>query len=157
MSHSVHLKKVMNPKDLKETAEKVSELIKKYYPKADYIAVCGSSGNLIAGAVSIISRIPILLVRKENEKCHSYYTVEFQSNKKKTPKYVIIDDFISSGETINYIIKTIKSGIDHSEVNYPKFKLLGVVLYNDWSVQEFLSEEGDGKVCNIAYVKTGID
>ena len=161
MSHSIHLKKVMNPKELKETAQKVSELIKKYYPKAEYIAVCGSSGSLIAGAVSIISGIPILLVRKTNESCHSYYSVEFQGNKKKNPKYVIIDDFISSGDTIDYIIRTVKSGIikhlDRAEPNYPKFKLLGLVLYQDWSGQEFLSEKRDGEIYNIAYVRNGID
>lgn len=167
MSHSFHLQKTLNPKELKETAYKVCELIKKYYPETNYIAVSGNSGTIMAGMVSVISEIPIILVRKNGEDCNSTFIVEFETPKIENPKYIIIDDLISSGHTINYITKQIdnpqKSKYSHDKDDDIKFEFLGVILYHDWWGKEFyeIQEESPfkrgGLSFKVACVEKGIN
>jgi hypothetical protein len=70
------------------------------------IAYTGSSGAAIAFPLAIAYELPIIYVRKPNEQSHGSevecnYTEELEN-------YVIVDDFIATGKTVERVIKCIK-------------------------------------------------
>lgn len=76
----------------------------------DAIAVTGNSGAIFGGALSIILKANIILVRKPRESSHTEAKVEGAFGRfRERVKYVIVDDFVSTGLTITYIIDSIKN------------------------------------------------
>ena len=76
--------------------------------KFDAIAFCGSSGCAIAFNLATMHEIPLIYVRKESEKSHSYSKVECNDRHLEVKKYLIVDDFVDRGTTVEYIVDTIK-------------------------------------------------
>ena len=94
--------------------------------KFDVIAFTGSSGACIAFTLAYETEIPLLYVRKPGEKSHGS---RIESNAGKTvKKYLIVDDFIDSGDTIRNIVKRIDRACSMREVNAPK--PVGVFLFD---------------------------
>jgi len=118
----------LSPKELKVTVNKLSKKIKLIHSKykLSHIVCTGISGQAVSWPLSVKTGIPICVVRKAKEESHGS-TVEGVGILKN---FVIIDDFIASGDTIKRITKQLLSK------NYPKTKktpLLnckGVILYN---------------------------
>lgn len=81
----------------------------------DSIAFRGMSGALIGPPVALRMNKDMIMVRKESDDTHSPFPVEGRSN---INKYVILDDFASSGNTVRQIRKAIKTF-------QPKAKCLG--------------------------------
>ncbi len=76
----------------------------------DVIAIRGNSGAIVGGAVAAELEKSLLLVRKPTENSHGS-PVE-TSLRLDTYRYVVVDDFVSSGETIYQIHFTaMKSGL----------------------------------------------
>jgi len=88
----------------------------------DTIAFRGMSGALVAPIVARDLKKEIILVRKEKGDNHSGYTVEGHIGAKK---YVILDDFISSGATVREIIKEVQAAT-------PTAELVGGAFYTNW-------------------------
>lgn len=65
------------------------------------IAYRGQSGAITASIIAHKLRKPLILIRKEGDKGHSYYTFEGPITIKN---YLIVDDFMSSGETFDAIV-----------------------------------------------------
>jgi adenine/guanine phosphoribosyltransferase-like PRPP-binding protein len=76
----------------------------------------------IAPIISYITGIPLLIVHKENDSSHSEYKVRGLAT---SSNYIIIDDFIESGKTINHIVTTVKDWAD------VQMECVGVLLYAD--------------------------
>lgn len=79
----------------------------------DSIAVRGTSGLLVGPAVADRLNKRLVVVRKGAEGHHSDRTVETPNRdgdayRETVSRYVIIDDFISEGETVRAIIKEVK-------------------------------------------------
>lgn len=72
----------------------------------DQIVCTGISGQSIAWPVGYVTGIPVAVVRRRGERGHHGYKVE---NFKRTKRYIIIDDFICSGDTIKHMVSTISS------------------------------------------------
>ena len=87
-------------------AKKIQALQKKL--GFDALAFTGTSGAAIAYPVSVITGIPLICVRKTTRGSHCNMVVEGPSDK-DIKKYLIVDDFIQSGNTIRKIIKKIKN------------------------------------------------
>ena len=90
----------IDPKDLKRITKRVSKkmLALKKKLKFDAIVFRGNSGAAIAFPVSVATGIPVVLVRKEGSHGSK---VEGSCS---VSKYLILDDFISSGETMKKIL-----------------------------------------------------
>jgi adenine/guanine phosphoribosyltransferase-like PRPP-binding protein len=101
-----------------EQAAKALRLFRKKNP-FDAIAFRGNSGAAIAYPLSFKLQIPLICVRKGPS--HSPFKVEGCSNAKT---YVIVDDFIESGNTI----KRIRKAINTDYRSEPK--LVGILLYD---------------------------
>ena len=89
----------------------------------DSIAFRGMSGALIAPIIADTMRKTMILIRKPrtDEQYHSSYGIEGDCG---TRRYVIVDDQISSGDTL----RAIRAGIQEFA---PEAKCVGVVLYYD--------------------------
>jgi len=118
MSHSCHHEISTDPLQLKKVIDKVTRKIKALHKvkRIDAIAFSGFSGACVAYPVSVATNIPTLNIRKEE--VHHGYTREGPSG--YVNNVVIIDDFIQSGKTMNYIF-TFLHAISCS----------GIILYNE--------------------------
>lgn len=75
----------------------------------DAIAFSGMSGALIAPTLADLLGKELILVRKPSDNSHSYDTVQgFRDG----VSYIVVDDFISTGKTVKYIIDTIANNGD---------------------------------------------
>jgi orotate phosphoribosyltransferase len=90
------------------------ELKEKY--KFEAIAFCGSSGCAVGFILGYMNNIPMIYVRKDNENSHGA-RIECNADL-LLKKFLIVDDFVLSGNTVRYIAETL---IKHSRENggYP--------------------------------------
>jgi len=128
---SSHISRFIHPASLEtltKNAVKVmrSKGFKKLYPEFDTIAFSGYSGALIAPMLALATGKEMVLVRKQGEVRASSYDVEGYRDVKK---YIIVDDFVCSGDTARRIHKGIQTFA-------PDAKCLGVL-----SVQELVGTE----------------
>lgn len=141
-----------DPDKLSATVSFINKVISGKFTKSKYIAVCGISGLIVAGAISIRSKRKIIAIRKENEDAHSSRCVEFNEIGLKpgdTIHYVIIDDLISSGKTVEYIYNSIK-------LCQTPFKFIcdGIILYNSYREQNYIFKTDKNEVKVIGLLNT---
>lgn len=143
-----HIHLLMNPRSLAEAIQRSVEAVElaKCNGRVDAIAVRGISGAAVGFAVAARVGLPVILVRKDGDDSHSGAgIVESQGHilvgDDAILRYVIIDDFIESGDTI---IKTVRAIVEyaamHSATCYDT-ECVGVILYSDW----VLSTNMDGE------------
>jgi len=111
-------------KRLKKVVKKLAQIRKE--TNFDAIAFQGSSGAAVAYVAGIALQVPVIYVRKPKETCHGS-NVESNANK-QIKSYVIVDDFICSGETIKRIIDKINLYSENQGSKPPT--LVGIVLYD---------------------------
>lgn len=136
---STYLAPVFDGNRFKATVEKTIDRV--VFLKAQYdfdtIAFCGMSGAAMAFLISHQLNIPIVCVRKDTDDCHysdgvftvdggtsSYIRRKLEGNF-LIKRYLILDDFISSGRTVNFIINSIEKEI-------PEAKCVGMVMYGGY-------------------------
>jgi adenine/guanine phosphoribosyltransferase-like PRPP-binding protein len=100
-----YLQNVLSPYRMWKTAKDAAAIVNLL--GVDAIACRGNSGTLIAGPVSMISGVPILLVRKQGESNHSGLAVEGIEGP-DLKHYVIVDDFIATGRTFEEIVRVLR-------------------------------------------------
>lgn len=146
-------KKVVKKKPLKKLAKKIQHKIETDYlgkiyggeflklvPKAvkrlrayrkknpfDAIAFTGSSGAGLAFPLSYFLKVPLIHVRKK-DKNHYGEAIEGTISSKR---YLIVDDFIESGNSIRRIIKSINSNYEHQAIP------VGIFLYDSYTRMDF--------------------
>lgn len=130
MISSTYLSCILTPNTLERIVEDTYEVLKRHKNEFDAIAFRGMSGAMVAPQVAVKLKKSLLMVRK-GEDCHSYSAVEGEFDIKS---YVIVDDLVDTGKTIQTIINSIKSAITgpgriKSEGKGPN--CIGMVFYND--------------------------
>lgn len=118
----------MHPSDLAAKIKKAVEYfgVLKSKMKIDAIAYTGSSGAAIAFPLAIAHEIPIIYVRKEGERSHGTeiecnYTEEIET-------YIVVDDFIATGNTIRRVMSKIKDRAKRFSWDGPE--CLGVLVFD---------------------------
>lgn len=102
----------------------VDRVLKKlqYFPEDVGIVCTGLSGILVGVPVAEQSDREFAIVRKPNESCNSSYKIEGYT----FTNYVIVDDFISGGETIRRVLEVMND-------TRPESNCLGILLYDGLS------------------------
>ena len=113
-SHTCH---VLNHKIRNKIIIKAVCDLRKIKNEFDSIACCGVSGLLVVAQIAELLNKNILIIRK-NEKRYS----EFRTEGIAPLRYVVIDDLICSGTTVNHITRIIKE-------EYPRAKSIGIYCY----------------------------
>lgn len=142
---SSYLAPVFTPSGLRKCVRNLVKLLKPHVDKFDTIVFRGTSGALVGPAVALALDKPMLFIRKPSSDSH--YSGICEGNV-VTENYVIIDDFISSGNTLRAIkgaIADYRNGHNSIESNshLPPAKCYGVACYLD---QGWCSEETIGNV-----------
>lgn len=132
-----------------EMAEKVRRLMSDL-PKlmveldCDFVAVSGTSGTFIAGALVAACGLPVLMIRKPGENSHGDL-IEGNSEHKYR-RGIILDDFVSSGATVRRMIETLGSVYPETHVS-----LVAVVEHASTNLPGSLGPNACGKttVCGL--------
>jgi adenine/guanine phosphoribosyltransferase-like PRPP-binding protein len=99
----------------------------------DFMVGTGISGAIVLAPVSIELNIPYGIIRKKIDRktlvrhggTHSNTNIETCIKTEKINQYVIIDDTIDSGDTVNRIVELMDGEYEHS-------KCIGIILYQQW-------------------------
>ena len=118
---SGYLNVALDGKTCRKAAREVIATIRAHKVKFKYVAVRGMSGALVGGVVAAALGKLMIIVRK-GESSHGNQ-LEIGGYESVEDGYIIIDDFISTGETVIKIISTIGKG-------YPDLKCTGIFCYS---------------------------
>lgn len=120
MAHADYLDNLFIPSMLRMVSTELSNTIKLDQAdgmKIDGIAVRGVSGIAIAGIVSANTDIPLVIVRKPDEKRHSSNDVEFPDcYYDHSYNYIIVDELISTGKTVTAIKNAIAESVSNRNI-----------------------------------------
>lgn len=122
----------MNPKKLRTIVNRASKKLKLLQKKLkfDTIVIRGNSGSCVGYPVSVKTGIPIVIVRKDSSHGDP---IEGECN---MTNYIILDDFIFMGGTVNIIHKKIAAYAKDRQ--YGDVKCVGIALYaNDSGKRKF--------------------
>jgi orotate phosphoribosyltransferase len=115
------------PKIVDETVKAVRKLKKKH--KFTALAASGNSGIPLLGAVCARLKMPMLVVRKtkDTQNDSSLVNGEMESG----GKYLIIDDLISTGATVERIVRNIQSESDTLALKEPMVPAAVLLWYSN--------------------------
>jgi hypothetical protein len=105
----------------------------------DSFAFSGLSGALFAPVLAFVMNKTVTAVRKKDESCHSYCRVE--GNLSHKLRYVIVDDCVASGYTVEGIYQRIREAV-------PSARCYGLYLYyyEEWCPNYFDDIPGMSKL-----------
>jgi len=119
-----YLSSVYEPEEFQKTVKNSLKRIRQFMRtkdgQFDAIAFTGTSGAAMAYIIAHKLNVGLICIRKDKSS-HYKGKVEGVRNAKK---YIIIDDFIDSGNTIGSILDSVK-------VFSPKAKCSGIFLYDE--------------------------
>jgi len=117
--HSPYMKKSIRTKELKSCIRLAIRALKHW--KFDTIAFRGISGALLSAPIALALNKNMIIVRKPSDSSHSvtqyHHKVEGNANARS---YIIVDDFVSSGTTMETIQEEVKKFA-------PKAKFIGLL------------------------------
>ncbi len=111
--NSAYLMDVVNPENAPKVLNTLIKYIKSSKVQFDTIICRGTSGLLAAPYVAMKMKKHLIIVRKSDGNHASVATEGYRNPQ----RYIIIDDFIATGNTVRIIIKTIEENFRN---NNPK-------------------------------------
>ena len=142
----------------------VADMLCKEFPSPEsaiYIVVRGTSGCILAGAVSYIlkrrHREVYIIVSRKSQQTHGYNMDGIGRYDSEKDILVVLDDFISSGDTIKRIVKDIQDSLSSPYhlnalcVSTPLGE--GMHYYNAYQINEIIGMF-DVVICN-KYINRG--
>ena len=122
-----YLNKVYRVNQFTKTVERAAKVLRKFRRKVPFeaIAFTGTSGAALAYPLSYLLGIPLICVRKSTRDNHFGYKIEGVMT---ADTYIIVDDFIESGSTIEKVRKSVDSEYWKSHGEEPK--CVGIYLYH---------------------------
>ena len=125
-------------KKAKFAAHAISELMAR--TNADSVVVYGNSGVSCGFAALMYHNFNLVLLRKDNDNSHGSPIEGPEGHEVR--RYLILDDFISSGETVRRVRRKV------TELSFQRIagtdlpECVGIVLYGSWSMEEFVFKDG---------------
>lgn len=154
--NSSYLNIVFNPETL---ASAVRGLIKRIHASGlevnrDFQAIVfrGMSGALVAPIVAYELSCPVVVCRKEGDSTHAKGELgvsdgDYLEGWRGFTSFIVVDDFMASGKTMNAIFKTVKK--ETRKVHDETVSCKGIFLYRDaaqYSGRKFFHSDGFGVV-----------
>ena len=132
---TTYMGQVYNPVEFEETVNKsiaTADKLKEQFG-FDTIAFSGMSGAAMAYILAHWMDMPLLCVRRKEDGSHrrSLLPNQLLEGNFGVRKYLIVDDFIDTGSTVNYIIESIAREIPTAKcVSMLMYAGSGTVPYN---------------------------
>lgn len=113
---------------LRDKAHEVAAILPEMMNRlgADAVAVTGKSGLSLAFATLMLIDFPLIVVRKRGENSHGN-PIEGDPSV-DVRKYIILDDFVSSGDTVKTMVGSIDEMVG-SAINAKPLRCVGVLQY----------------------------
>jgi orotate phosphoribosyltransferase len=92
--------------DLREVVQHTVRDLMPHLSKFDSIAATGTSGLVVAAPVSVLTGIPLVVVRKKHDQSHSGRILENPAEMGK--RVLFLDDFISTGRTRAWVTYNVR-------------------------------------------------
>lgn len=127
-----HTSRVLNHKSRNKIVVQAVCDLRKIENTFDSIIVTGISGLLVGPDVASILNKHLVVIRKSTEECYSPFIIEGVI----PHNYIILDDLICSGKTVNGILKTMKD-------ECPRSRCSGVYSY----LKEHCAYRSNPKLC----------
>lgn len=124
---------IVNKDERSRVLNKCRRILKEF-DNFDTIAFSGNSGSLMSFPLAHRLNKEIIVVRKPREVEFAHSCVTIEGVVPFNRKIVVVDDFVSTGKTIRFIVNTIKEE-DKKRNNVATCEFVGILLYN----QEFSS------------------
>jgi len=120
----------LNPDTIEDTSNHISDQLLKLKERLafDSIVIRGMSGASIGFPVTMKTKIPLVVSRKHTENSHG---AMLESDGVHVNRYIILDDFIDSGDTIRSIIESFNRRCNF--IREGNISCVGIVLYQDSS------------------------
>jgi adenine/guanine phosphoribosyltransferase-like PRPP-binding protein len=117
-----YLNKVYRVSQFTKTVERAVKVLRKFRRKHPFeaIAFTGTSGAALAYPLSYLLGVPLICVRKSTRDNHFGYKLEGCMT---ADNYIIVDDFIESGKTIERVKKSVEKEVIDT-------KCVGIYLYH---------------------------
>jgi adenine/guanine phosphoribosyltransferase-like PRPP-binding protein len=133
---SDYLGKLYNPVQLRTIVERTIEVIKDLQAsrQIDTIVCTGLSGQGVGFPTSMLTGIPLLVMRKPGDNTHAYGQIE---GNVEFGTYIIVDDGISSGATVDRLVEKVS-------VFNPRAVCVGIVLWDSYQDRQWYHPEGKG-------------
>lgn len=116
--HTNYLKSVLDLATFRKNITAAKKKLKDL--DFDAFAVSGNSGTLMGGALSVILKKKLILVRKSSDNSHSSYTIEGDDT---ITNFIFLDDQIATGATKERVVTAVRDWL-------PNVKFYGSYLYN---------------------------
>ena len=128
---SGHMYDLIDPQRLKRRIDLAKKVLRTV--EFDTLAFRGMSGAFLGPTLALRLNKSMILVRKEDDDSHSFHKVE---GNKLASRYVIVDDFVCSGDTQKAIIDAVaKFAPDASFVG-----LLEVSYITDMQIEQTIGQ-----------------
>lgn len=143
---TVYLRTIFYPDIFPRTIEKT--LAAAWSLKEEYgydtIAFCGMSGAAMAFILAYELEVQLLCVRKasDNSHFHDMNRGRVLEGNVDTKKYLLVDDFISSGDTVNYIMDSIRNDGSSAEC-------VAMLMYASTSSNTTYQRGGEGRAWKV--------
>ncbi len=114
--------------ELRATAQRIAKRIPELLHSlgADAVVVTGKSGMSVAFAAMMFADLPLVVVRKRGENSHGSMIDGVEGLVVR--KYIILDDFVSSGDTVRTIVRDMEQYANACGVEAPQ--PVGVACYD---------------------------
>ena len=96
--------RLLAPKTRSEVVNELCLLVTHKF-KGEFGIICTGVSGMIGGMVADRLHKPIMIVRKEGDKCHSAYVVEHDL---KIRRWVFIDDMTEEGKTMRRVLRLMR-------------------------------------------------
>ena len=114
-----YLDAYLNGQGIRLTVDRCKDLLDEKEVDFNAIAVRGVSGILIGAPLASATKTDLIVIRKDDERCHSDSKAEGWGFNQKI---LIVDDFIETGDTVDQIYETITETCD-------SYSIAGILLY----------------------------
>ena len=131
----------LHGRDAVTFAKLIIDRLKEAEVKRPNIIMRGVSGLVVGAVVAAKLKVPMGVIRKDDEDSHSYESIEGFDKLDSARDLVIVDDFVSSGSTIVEMLhKLAENGCPN-----PRQKIYGV-LYDQDGKPDFGLFRADAKM-----------
>lgn len=127
--HPSYTHKIFRPDEFRKLVLKAEKKLLAIHQVTPFEAIAGTGNSAmpLLGALSYKMGVPMIAVRKDGEKRHDDRNV----NGRTRSRYVIVDDLIDSGATVDRIVGEIAKASSYTST------LVAVVLYEQGSRNYF--------------------
>lgn len=122
--------------DLDANVTCATDALREHADHFDFIAVCGMSGVVVGVPVALRLHKPLVIVRKETDENAHHNGGTLIGFDATRGRYVVVDDFKSSGRTVEFVCKKIAH--NNNVLYNPPPEFVGFFSYADdaWSWSE---------------------